>query len=80
MTQCFQNGRVSLYGSYWNLANSAGTPSSGIPSGSRQSPFSQYNSQQVCARFNIELFFHPHIIVTKGSAFGPLFRLLLNEN
>uniref|UniRef100_A0A915ALI5 Uncharacterized protein n=1 Tax=Parascaris univalens TaxID=6257 RepID=A0A915ALI5_PARUN len=41
-----QNGRVSLYGSYWNLANSAGTPSSGIPSGSRQSPFPQYNSQQ----------------------------------
>uniref|UniRef100_A0A183UWS7 EGF-like domain-containing protein n=1 Tax=Toxocara canis TaxID=6265 RepID=A0A183UWS7_TOXCA len=45
-----QNGRVSLYGSYWNLANSAGTSSSGMPSANRQSPFSQYNSQQVRAQ------------------------------
>uniref|UniRef100_A0A158Q893 EGF-like domain-containing protein n=1 Tax=Elaeophora elaphi TaxID=1147741 RepID=A0A158Q893_9BILA len=43
-----QNGRVSLYGSYWNLAGNASSSSTnGIPAGSRQSPFSQYSAQQV---------------------------------
>ncbi|EJD75008.1 nidogen [Loa loa] len=43
-----QNGRVSLYGSYWNLAgNASNSSTSGLPAGSRQSPFSQYGTQQV---------------------------------
>uniref|UniRef100_A0A1I8EWW2 Nidogen n=2 Tax=Wuchereria bancrofti TaxID=6293 RepID=A0A1I8EWW2_WUCBA len=42
-----QNGRVSLYGSYWNLAGNASSSStSGLPVGNRQSPFSQYSTQQ----------------------------------
>uniref|UniRef100_A0A915Q1X0 EGF-like domain-containing protein n=1 Tax=Setaria digitata TaxID=48799 RepID=A0A915Q1X0_9BILA len=42
-----QNGRVSLYGSYWNLAaNGSGSSTNGLPNGNRQSPFSQYSTQQ----------------------------------
>ncbi|VDN05379.1 unnamed protein product, partial [Onchocerca ochengi] len=42
------NGRVSLYGSYWNLANNpSGSSTNGLTAGSRQSPFPQYNTQQV---------------------------------
>ncbi|VDK77265.1 unnamed protein product [Litomosoides sigmodontis] len=42
-----QNGRMSLYGSYWNLTGSAPSSSTnGLPAGSRQSPFPQYSAQQ----------------------------------
>ncbi|MCP9257182.1 Nidogen-like protein [Dirofilaria immitis] len=42
-----QNGRVSLYGSYWNLAgNASGSSTNGLAAGNRQSPFSQYSAQQ----------------------------------
>ncbi|VDK28252.1 unnamed protein product [Anisakis simplex] len=47
MSNYNQNGRVSLYGSYWNLANSATASSAGLPAPSRQSPYAQYASQQV---------------------------------
>uniref|UniRef100_A0A8R1TLY4 Uncharacterized protein n=1 Tax=Onchocerca volvulus TaxID=6282 RepID=A0A8R1TLY4_ONCVO len=42
-----QNGRVSLYGFYWNLAsNPSDSSTNGLTTSSRQSPFSQYNTQQ----------------------------------
>ncbi|VDO49383.1 unnamed protein product [Brugia timori] len=48
------NGRVSLYGSYWNLAGNASSSStSGLPVGNRQSPFSQYSTQQVFLNYLI---------------------------
>ncbi|VDM97071.1 unnamed protein product [Thelazia callipaeda] len=44
-----QNGRVSLYGSYWNLTpgNASANSTNGLSTSNRQSPYSQYSTQQV---------------------------------